>query len=192
MYAEKITDQLLANICKALKTTMTKEQGNAVRLIAQECDFYEIKDARMVAYILGTVYNECRFKSIAEIRAKKGSTVWKLQERYWGTGFYGRGFAQITHRKNYQKFSAIVGRDLVKNPNDALIPEVGAKIIVYGMFIGLFTGVGLKKYFTPTKEDWMGARTIVNGKLPGEKYGFMAAECAAAAIKIFGVMIKNP
>lgn len=182
MYAEKITDQLLANICKALKTTMTKVQGDAVRLIAQECDFYEITDARMVAYIIATCYHECRFKSIPEIRAKKGTEVWAMQEKYWSSGYYGRGFSQLTWRKNYQKFTHIVGRDLVKYPDDVLIPEIGAKILVYGMYFAAFSGVGLKKYFTDKKTDWIGARRIVNGN-------FQADKVADAAKKILPILL---
>lgn len=189
MFRERITDELLAAFCVEFKTTLTKAQGDAWRFITAECDALGIDNLEMVSYILGTVYNECRFKSIPEKRAKVGTNVWKLQERYWHTGFYGRGYSQLTWRKNYQKFSPIVGRNLVKSPDDVLIPAVGAKIIVHGMWFGSFTGVGLRKYFTETKTDWMGARSIVNGKLPGEEYGFMAKECSDAAQKIWGLLL---
>ena len=190
-FKELITDELLAAFCVEFKTTLTKAQGDAWRFIATECDAMVITDANQVAYILGTVWNECRFKSIKEIRAKQGTEVWKLQERYWHTGYYGRGFSQLTWSKNYKKFSPLVGRDLVKNPDDVLLPAVGAKIIVTGMAFGMFTGKRLSQYFTPSIRDWMGARSIVNGKLPGQKYGFMAKECAEAAQKICVLLTKH-
>lgn len=188
MFRELITDELLAEFCRRFKTTLTRAQGDAWRFIAAECDALGITDVRKFAYILGTVWNECRFKSIPERRAKPGTQVWRLQEKYWHTGYYGRGYSQLTHKRNYRQFSPLVGRDLVKNPDDALIPAVGAKIIVQGMWFGLFTGRNLNTYFSDDVTDWMGARSIVNGKLPGQKYGFMAKECADAAKKILDLL----
>lgn len=182
MYRDKINDVWLAALCKTLNTTMTRIQGDAVRFITSECDQYGITDNRMVAYILATCYHESRFKSIPEIRAEVGTEIWKMQEKYWHTGYYGRGYSQITWRKNYHKFSQVVGRDLVKNPDDVLIPEVGAKILVYGMYFAAFSGVGLKKYFTDKKTDWLGARRIVNGN-------FQADRVAVAAQKILPLLM---
>jgi len=190
MFQNKITDECLAEMCRLLKTTMTVKQGAAVRLIVAECDNHGVPDMRMIAYILGTVYNECRFKSIPEKRAKTGTDVWKLQERYWHTGYYGRGYSQLTWKKNYEKFSAILGIDLVTKPDRVLEPEIGAKIIVNGMLNGLFTGRKLSTYFNDRVCDWMGARSIVNGKLPGQRYGFMAKECAEASKKIYDVLCR--
>jgi len=181
MFQELITDELLAEFCRRFKTTLTHAQGDAWRLIAAECDALAIDDARMVAYILGTCWHECRFKSIKEIRAKIGTPVWKMQERYWHTNFMGRGYPQLTWRYNYRKFSKIVGRDLVKYPDDVLIPAVGAKILVVGMYTGMFSGVGLKRYFTTTNADWYNARRIVNGMFQTEKV-------AQAAIKILDLL----
>jgi len=188
MFRERINDNTLAAMCRALNTTMTIKQGDAVRFITAECDAIGITDPRQVAYILGTVYNECRFKSIPEIRAKAGTAVWKLQEKYWHTGYYGRGYSQLTWKRNYAKFSGMIGVDLVKHPDKVLEPEVGAKIIVYGMFHGMFTGKKLATYFNAVAADWMSARAITNGKLKGQKYGFMAKECADAALKILEVL----
>lgn len=191
MFRELITDELLAAFCVSFKTTLTRAQGDAWRFIASECDALAIDDPRQVAYILGTVWNECRFKSIREIRAKAGTGVWKLQEKYWHTGYYGRGYSQITWKRNYAKFSPIVGRDLVKHPDDVLMPAVGAKIIVTGMVFGMFTGKRLSQYFTPISADWMGARFIVNGRLPGGKFGFKAKECSEAAQKILLLLFEG-
>ena len=177
MYEKLITDRLLARFCAAVRVRMYKEQGDNARLIAQTCDKLGVTDARQVAYILGTAHHECRFKAIPEIRAKRGTVVFNFQERYWHTGFYGRGFPQLTWKKNYLKFSPVVGIDLVKNPEAVLSPEIGATILVYGMMHGSFTALKLEsknrlsKYFPPDcgKADWMNARKIVNGTFQADK-----------------------
>ena len=181
MYSKQITENFLAELAATLKMKLTREQGNAVRLIAIECDNQGVSDVRQVSYILATVYHECRFKSIKEIRAKPGTVVFKMQEKYWHTGYYGRGFSQLTWKKNYQKFSPIVGLDLVSKPDLALKPEVGAKIIVHGMRKGLFTGVSLDNYFSVTRTDWFNARRIVN-------HIFKAQMVADAAINILPLL----
>lgn len=192
MYLQKVNNDVwLARLARTLEMKLTASQGNAVRLLAAECDSQGITDARQVSYVLATCYHECRFKSIPEIRAKKGTNIWKMQNRYWYTGFFGRGFSQLTWLKNYRKFSPVVGVDLVKNPDAALIPEVGAKILVFGMLHGTFvangleSGIRLSKYFPPGGTPlWMGARRIVNGN-------FQAVLVAEAAKKILPMLTEN-
>lgn len=181
------SDTWLASLAATLKMKLNAEQGRAVRLIAAECDAQGIVDPRQVAYILGTAYHECRYRSIKEIRAHPGSAIWKMQNAYWQTGYYGRGFCQLTWLKNYRKFSSIVGLDLVKNPDEVLRPEVGAKILVVGMKQGLFSGVGLDKYFPlpPAEPNWLSARKIVNGT-------FQADRVAIAAQKILALLLQSP
>ncbi|MTV47149.1 glycoside hydrolase family 19 protein, partial [Streptococcus pneumoniae] len=89
-----------------------------------------------VAYMLATAYHECRFQAIKEIRAQPGTKIYDLQNRYWNTGFYGRGYIQLTWRKNYEKFSELLQQDFVGNPDLVLVPENAAKILVHGMVEG--------------------------------------------------------
>lgn len=188
---ERIDENWLARLAKTLKMTLTKAQCEAVRLLVMECEAQGVTDLRQIAYVLGTVYHECRFKSIKEIRAKPGSDVWKMQEAYWHTGYYGRGFSQLTWLKNYKKFEAVVNMDLVKNPDLALIPKVGAMILVYGMKHGTFVSNGmassirLDRYFNETTTNWYDARRIVNGT-------FRAEMVAEAAQKILPLLNTEP
>ena len=182
MKADKVTDEWLSDLATALEMKLTKAQGDAVRLLVLECEKQGITDARQIAYVLATVYHECRFKSIKEIRAQPGTVVYKMQQRYWPSGFYGRGFSQLTWRKNYQKFSPVVGVDLVKNPDMALVPQIGAKIIIHGMRRAMFTGKDLDNYFNPTTTDWFNARRIVNGV-------FRAQMVADAALNIYPLVL---
>lgn len=176
MFSHLITNRFLARFCATAKVSMTKAQGDNCRLISAVCDVEGITDPRQVAYVLGTVHHECRFKSIQEMRAKKGTPVWRMQEKYWHTGYYGRGFCQLTWDYNYKKFSPIVGLDLLAHPDEVLKPDVGAVILVVGMRDGLFSGKSLSRYFShpPLKSDWEGARKIVNGTFQAEKVAWVA------------------
>ncbi len=80
-----------------------------------------------------------------------------------GIRFHGRGYVQLTGRTNYHKMSKVVGADLVENPDLALEPDVAAVILMEGMERGMFTGVGLARYFNPVACDWVQARRIING-----------------------------
>lgn len=164
MFEQLITEPFFRRLSLALKTPLLQTQKNAVLLLAKEADAAGVTDLNQFAYILGTCWHECTFKSIKEIRAKPGTNLWKVQNRYWLSGYYGRGYSQLTWRNNYKKFSPIVGLDLRLFPEAALLPEIGAKILVQGMVRGLFSGVSLSKYF-PAGEaaDWIRARRIVNG-----------------------------
>lgn len=152
------------------KQRFDTDQRRAVFLLAHESDLEQVTDINQFAYILATCHHECRFKSIPEIRAKKGTKVWQMQERYWHTGYYGRGFSQLTWKANYLKFEKRTGLTLVANPDLVLKPEVGAEILVDGMVHGLFSGVKLSRYIQPGKPpDFIRARRVVNGNFQADR-----------------------
>lgn len=80
-----------------------------------------------------------------------------------GVRFHGRGYVQLTGRTNYHKMSMVVGADLVENPELALDSDIAAVILMEGMERGMFTGVGLGRYFNPVTCDWLNARRVING-----------------------------
>lgn len=82
-----------------------------------------------------------------------------------GKTYYGRGFVQLTWKANYARMTKLLGVDFVSNPERALDVYFATKILFVGMMGGEFTGKSLSDYFTTSKEDWEGARRIVN---PGE------------------------
>ena len=86
-----------------------------------------------------------------------------MQNKYWYTAYYGRGYVQLTWKDNYAKFGSLLGIDLVNNPDLALNPTSAGKIICIGMAKGMFTCVGLSDYFGPSKDDLTNARRIFNG-----------------------------
>ena len=103
--------------------------------------------------------------------------------------FRGRGFVQITGRRNYTAFGKRLGIDLAGKPDLALTLEYATRIIFDGMEDGVFTGKKLSQYFSDQTEDPVNARRIVNGTdkaglIEDYYYAFLGALKAAVA--------KNP
>jgi putative chitinase len=169
--------EILTALAGKRAARMIDEPRN-LALILAECAAHGVTDPAQVAYIIGTAWHESRLKCIREIRAKPGTVVRTMQDRYWHTGYYGRGFVQLTWKRNYEKFSKLLGIDLVTNPDVVLNAEIGAKILVMGMRDGLFTGQKLAKWIAPGREpDWRNARRVVNGT-------FHAEYVTRAAVKV--------
>ena len=80
-----------------------------------------------------------------------------------GALFHGRGYVQITGRRNYTKAKSLTGVDLVNQPQLAKEPEVAYQIAIQGMKDGWFTGRKLSHFITGDKADFENARTIING-----------------------------
>lgn len=125
-----------------------------------------------VAYVLATAWHESgRYRYMREIwgptpaqlryegRKDLGNT-----RKGDGKKFMGRGFCQITGRRNYQDWSRRLGLDLVKEPQLAEKPDIAARILVEGMKLGTFTGKRLSDYITLSKSNFTGARRIINGQ----------------------------
>lgn len=71
-----------------------------------------------------------------------------------GQLYAGRGYVQITGRRNYERFG------IAGSPDDALKPDVAARILREGMEGGVFTGKALRDYLPG---DYVNARRIING-----------------------------
>lgn len=134
--------------------------------IAQIISSFQIngdRDFRKLAYIIATAWHESKLLTIKEIRGTVGSDLYNLQEKYWNTGYFGRGFVQLTHKANYEKMGKRLNIDLVNNPELALVKNNAADILVIGMMEGIFTGKKLNDYINNTQADYFTARKIVNG-----------------------------
>lgn len=150
--------------CDLIFGSLDPEQKESITLIVRAFDRYGDKDLNKLAYILATARHESNFRAIEEYRSNTDR-----QNAYWYTGFYGRGFVQLTHEKNYRKMSDFLGVDLVKNPSLALNPNNAAKILVYGMMNGRFTRKPLHYYINSSTIDFYNARKTVNGLDRAEK-----------------------
>lgn len=109
--------------------------------------------------VAATVAVECGFRmGTREGRAdkEKNPKVWALQERYWPSGYYGRGPIQLTWWDNYRKYGNRIGVDLVSNPDRALEPAIGALILA-----AFFRDNGI--HIAAEAQDWKRVRRLVNG-----------------------------
>ena len=110
-------------------------------------------DARAMA-ILDDAFARGRLKAVKV-------PYWRVDED--GKSWLGRGFVQLTHKVNYATMSRATGIDLVSRPERAMEMEVAVTVLFRGMVDGLFTGRRLADYFSREREDWTGARRIING-----------------------------
>lgn len=134
-----------------------------------------------LAYVLATAYHEtgARMAAVREgfartdwdaraavarmYRAGRISTDYAALDPATGQSYFGRGFVQLTWKKNYEKAGEELGIDLVNKPGLALDTEIAARILVEGMNKGWFTGKKLDDYIKGKKKDYVQARRIVNG-----------------------------
>ncbi len=124
-------------------------------------------DTRKLAYILGTAFHECdRFRTMEEYAS---GAAYEGRRDLGNTGigdgkrFKGRGFVQITGRRNYKDWSDRLGIDLIASPERAAERRIAARICVEGMMLGTFTGKKLGDYINAERGDFVNARRVVNG-----------------------------
>lgn len=164
--------------------SLSQAQVDHLNTIFAAWDEYGDGNPRNLAYILATAKHESgSFKFLKEIwgptpaqsgyegRASLGNTV-----KGDGKRFMGRGYVQITGRRNYADWSKRLGIDLLSSPSKASEPEIAARILVEGMMLGTFTGKKLNDY----PNDFVSARAIVNGRdratlIAGYAYSFLEA-----------------
>lgn len=77
-----------------------------------------------------------------------------------GVKYKGRGYIQLTGKSNYKNYGALIGLDLVKNPELALVPDTAMEI-----FVLYFKDRSVNK--ACDAKDWERARRLVNGGLNG-------------------------
>jgi len=129
--------------------------------------FFEIDphltDARWAAYMLATVKHECAntWHPIEEIGRGKGKSYGVADSQ--GRKYYGRGYVQLTWKRNYRVMGNALGLPLGANPDEALQPDNAYWIMSHGMRHGLFTGARLSQFISGQKCDYYQARRIING-----------------------------
>lgn len=141
---------------------LNQAQAQSIAQIITSFMIYGDRDFRKLSYILATAWHESKLALVKEKRGAPGSDLYKRQEAYWPSGYYGRGFVQLTHKSNYEKLGKFLNIDLVTNPDLALDRRYSADIINIGMMEGLFTGLNLARFIN-TGVDYINARKVVNG-----------------------------
>jgi len=147
-------------------TSLTQAQVDRMEAILTRLDEKRIEPAQ-AAYILGTAYHESdRFRTMEEYAsgaAYEGRATLGNTQPGDGRRFKGRGFVQITGRRNYADWANRLGVDLVGNPALAARLDHATTILIDGMMLGTFTGRKLPDYVRGAKKDYVGARRVVNG-----------------------------
>ena len=154
-----------------LVSVLPQSQQNSARqhfpFIVQEAQKQGVQNKAQLAYILATATHESgagkHMEEFASGRAYEGRRSLGNTQAGDGVRFKGRGFVQLTGRRNYTDWSRRLGMDLVGNPRAVENPQVAAKILVGGMMGGTFTGRGLGSYINGQQTDFVGARRTVNG-----------------------------
>jgi predicted chitinase len=135
--------------------------------IVQEAQKQGVQNKAQLAYILATATHESgagkHMEEFASGRAYEGRRSLGNNQAGDGVRFKGRGYVQLTGRRNYTDWSRRLGVDLVSNPRMVQNPQIAAKILVGGMMGGTFTGKGLGSYINNQRTDFHGARRTVNG-----------------------------
>ncbi len=138
----------------------TREE--TIQSIKLECIRQGLMLNTQIAYILATVEWETArtYRPVREVYWR--SERWRSRYlKYYP--YYGRGFVQLTWKRNYMKYSKFTGLNLIKNPDIALDPNVALYILVDGFRRGAFTGRNIKQYINRNKTDFKNARRCING-----------------------------
>ena len=133
------------------------------RILTEEAVRNGISNPEQIKYMIATAEWETNHQCVPVREAYWLSEDWRKKHlRYYP--YYGRGYAQITWKENYERFGKLLDLDLVRQPDLALRPEVAAKILVLGMRDGLFTGISLNDVTSADGSvDFRRARRIING-----------------------------
>lgn len=157
--------------------SLIQPQVDGISTIVSAWAKYGDGDRAKLAYILATAFHETaqtmrpvrETLAHSDAKAKEILTkAWKtgklkVSKDYWSSGYFGRGFVQLTHQSNYRKAGQELGIDLVGNPSLALDPQIAARILITGMLEGWFTTRKLSDFVHGGVRDFEGARRVVNG-----------------------------
>lgn len=146
---------------------LSQHQVDCLSAILKAWEQYGDGNPRHLAYILATAKHEsANFKFLREIwgptaaqRGYEGRDDLGNSVKGDGKRFMGRGFVQITGRRNYADWSKRLGIDLLSKPSTAEDITTAARILVEGMIKGTFTGKKLADF----PHDFVESRRVVNG-----------------------------
>jgi putative chitinase len=177
----KFYDFLRNNAMLGPKISATEFAG--CDAILQACIAYSWP-VSYVAYALATAYHETAhsmqpikemggdayFTRMYDIKGSRPDKAKELGNLTAGDGarYCGRGYVQLTGKKNYAFAAQKLGVDLVNHPELALKPEVAAAVMVLGMAEGWFTHRKLPDDLPArgqaTRSQFTASRDIINGK----------------------------
>lgn len=164
------------------KVSSDQAQGLTEILGFLQADHWLAPDVRKQAYLLATIKHECadKWRPIREFGSER-----YFVRRYWenesvrrqlgnlspqdAVRYCGRGYVQITGRRNYALVQKELGVKALDTPGVVQDPSVSFQVAVRGMVGGWFTGKRFDHYFNKEVCLWEDARRIINGMDQAEK-----------------------
>jgi hypothetical protein len=145
---------------------LAQGQVDGMESILNEWEARALTDSRYLAYMLATAFHETAFTmQPIEEYGKGRKHSYGLPDKLTGKTYFGRGFVQLTWKRNYESMGDILKVDLVNNPEQALDLKTATQVLFEGMLRGTFTPpryYKLADFFTQ-HSDWYNARKIING-----------------------------
>lgn len=122
-----------------------------------------------IAYIIATVKYETKGTYLPRREyikdPKEGlPAVFARKDIITRQQYYKRGYIPFRWKYNYAQFSKWLKIDLLNNPDQALDKDIAFKILVLGMYYGLFTSNCLADYITEKVIDFKSARRVIHYK----------------------------
>jgi len=144
---------------------VSQKQVTAIEFLLDSFDSPAWTRIAEIAYALATVKHETAntFAPITEYGGKAYFNKYDgrrdLGNTQPGDGYRyrGRGYVQLTGRKNYTR------EGYEDNPEAVKDAAVAFAIMTRGMFAGYFTGKKLSTYINDKKTDYVNARRVING-----------------------------
>lgn len=162
--SKNVIERLIADVPYAARDAARKN----LPFIADALQRENILNENVLAYALATIQHETAntFEPIDEFKGRKSARRLGYEG---GTNYYGRGFIQLTHLRNYQKIGRRIGMndELVRHPEKASQPDVAAKVLA-----AYFKDFGIAKLVT--EGNFVDARSLINP----DYHGYMIAEVA--------------
>ncbi len=192
-------------------TSLTEHMKAGIGVLLDAWDRQADPDKRRLAFILATARREsrntfsplreapgcgddesCRERAIEALLARRAQQSGKSPKPNYalpdanGHRYYGRGFIQLTLKRNYKAASERLGLDLVNDPDKVMEAALAADILVRAMLEGWYgSRRPLSFYINGSKEDWINARNNVNPGSPNKPitavYAKEIVKCLRAA-----------
>lgn len=179
---------------EVLSKVPQQQQEDAKKVIPQIADALKkegIYSPEVLGYAVATVQAESGFKPVEETLAQAGinqrnNYIAALQEGYsGGKDFRGRGFIQLTHDYNYDKYGQRIGEDLINNPDRLLDPEVSSKVLA-----AYFKDAGVAD--AVKQGDLVRARTLIQGQGATNRAFMPKTQEIAKTAQAYASVVKTP
>jgi hypothetical protein len=134
-----------------------------------------------IAYVLATAEHESdSFNTLEEYASGdryEGRTDLGNSQPGDGRRFKGRGYVQLTGRRNYASYAAITDLELARLPIILMNwPALSVFVMIDGMLRGTYTGRRLDEFVNSGRQDFFNARQVINGHDRADKIAAQATD----------------